>query len=405
VQQKFGEERVIEIFAENKVQISGLLATEHNAEAAFLRAQSLAVAAYRKAQSDSDVKIDELSMCTTCIWALRQKLDIGTEVWCVPYAGKITPIVSPDGLVTLMMRSGLVTAVNYSAVFVGDEFEHVLGTTNKIEHRKTGKRPRAIMKNGKVQQNEELWDALTGSWCVIDLKNGGQIVVYFNKFDLDYFRSLSPSGSSASGPWAKYGDAMSEVRALKRAAKRGPKSTELSAILLSSEDSDGVAIPEEIWKAVGARMVQEMTGESNASGNSNGEGTPPETKPGAKPANVAPVALPGDAKTLCIPGKAPQPTIFQADNEVLTKWEAKMRADFDAKKWNEQWFQRNAVQLATIRFELRDRGVAVPPHPAFDAEPQAPAAPPQEPTKGAEQQYEYDGVGTGGDRVRQPGED
>jgi len=99
-----GEAKVIEIFVDNKAQIMGLLATESNAEGGFLRAQSLAVAAYRKAQADSDVKIDELSMCTCCIWALRQKLDVGTEVWPVPYKGKITPIISPDGMITLIMR-------------------------------------------------------------------------------------------------------------------------------------------------------------------------------------------------------------------------------------------------------------------------------------------------------------
>jgi recombinational DNA repair protein RecT len=397
-QEKVGEARVIEIFADNKVQIMGLLATDGNAEAGFLRAQALAVAAYRKAQADSEHKIDEQSMVATCVWSLRQNLDIGTEVWPVPYKGKITPIIAPDGMMKLIYNTGMVTAVNFSAVFKGDEFEHVLGTVNKIEHRKTGPRPRAVMRNGRVEQNTDLWNALTGAWCVIDLKGGGQVSVYFNKSELEYFRSLSPFGESASSPWAKYGDAMAEVRAMKRAAKRCPKNHQLSQILLSSEDSDGVEIPEDVWKAVGAKMLNEMTGETGApAGNA-------ESSPETQHSKRQIVFKPGDAKKLCIPGKAPQPTIYESNDEVLQNWEAKMRADFDAKKWNEQWFERNATQLATIRFELRDRGVAVPAHPAFD-EPQAPAVqePPQ--TPGVEQVQEQD-PGYGEQKhMRQPGED
>ncbi len=389
-----GEARVIEIFAENKPQIMGLLATENNPEAAFIRAQSLTVAAYRKAQADSDKhKIDEQSMCACCIWALRQKLDVGTEVWPVPYAGKVTPIISPDGMITLIMRSGLVTAVNYSAVYAGDEIEHVLGTTNEIKHRKTGKRPKANMYQGRVQENKELWAALIGSWCVIDLKSGGKIVVYFNKDDLEYFRSLSPFGESSGSPWAKYGDSMSEIRALKRAAKRAPKSTETSAILLSSEDSDGVEIPDEIMRAVGARMLGEMTGEVGP-----GDPTPahgdaaPQTQGSKRPA-----PQPGDPQKIFLPGQGQQPSIWNAEDDALVKAEVYCRGMFEAGKWPENYFAKNATQLATIRQEIRDRNampdrahlspLPLPPQAWFDAGlTQAPV--PQQVQQGQDLSYE-----------------
>jgi len=365
--EKSGEERVVEIFAENKPQIVGLLATDGNAEAGFLRAQALAVAAYRKAQADSDVKIDEMSMCATCIWALRQKLDVGTEVWPVPYAGKITPIISPDGMLTLLYRSGLVVDVNFSAVFHGDEFEYVLGTTNEIKHRKMGVRPMARMDRGKVQKNDDLWNALTGVWCVIKLKSGGQVCVVFNRSEIEYFRSLSPFGASASSPWAKFGDAMAEVRAMKRAAKRGPKSTELSAILLSSEDSDGVEIPDEIMKAVGARMLNEMTGDPGAGSNGgaapgNAEQPPPETQHSKRQPPKA-----GDPQRSYMPGTPPQSLIANADNDALIAADKRGRGALDNNKWSEQYFDKNAIQLATIRAEMRARNIAVPPHPFLDA--------------------------------------
>ena len=367
--EKTGEERVIEIFADNKLQITGLLATEGNAEAAFLRAQALAVAAYRKAQADSKVHIDEMSMCATCIWSLRQKLDVGTEVWPVPYNGKITPIISPDGMLTLLYRSGLVVDVNFSAVFDGDEFDYVLGTTNEIKHRKTGKRPRARMDRGRVQRNDDLWNALTGVWCVIKLKSGGQVCVAFNKSEIEYFRSLSPFGSSDDSPWAKYGDAMAEVRAMKRAAKRGPKSTELSAILLSSEDSDGLEIPEEIWQAVNARRVAEIMGEQPQGATSQAGATtassaepPPNTQHSGKAA-----PRPGDPKTVFLPGTPPQPSIWDAPENLLIEAEARSRAQFDAGKWNDKYWDKNAIQLATMRQELRERNLPVTPHAFFDA--------------------------------------
>ncbi len=367
--EKTGEERVIEIFADNKLQITGLLATEGNAEAGFLRAQALAVAGYRKLQADSDVKIDEMSMCATCIWALRQKLDVGTEVWAVPYKGKVTPIISPDGMLTLLYRSGLVVDVNFSAVFDGDEFDYVLGTTNEIKHRKTGKRPRARMDRGRVQRNDDLWNALTSVWCVIKLKSGGQVCVAFNKSEIEYFRSLSPFGSSDDSPWAKYGDAMAEVRAMKRAAKRGPKSTELSAILLSSEDSDGVEIPDDIMKAVGARMLADMTGEQPQGATSqagttttNSAEPPPNTQHSGKPA-----PRPGDPKAIFLPGTPPQPSIWDAPENLLIEAEARSRAQFDAGKWNDKYWDKNAIQLATMRNELRERSLPVPPHAFFDA--------------------------------------
>ena len=49
-----------------------------------------------------------------------------------------------------------------------------------------------------------------------------------------------------------------------------------------------------------------------------------------------------------------------------------MRAEFDARKWPDQWFEKNAIQLATVRNELRERAketgreLPVPFHPAFD---------------------------------------
>ena len=47
--------------------------------------------------------------------------------------------------------------------------------------------------------------------------------------------------------------------------------------------------------------------------------------------------------------------------------EAKSRAQFDAGKWNDKYWDKNAIQLATMRQELRERNLPVTPHAFFDA--------------------------------------
>ena len=74
------------------------------------------------------------------------------------------------------------------------------------------------------------------------------------------FRSLSPTGESQYGGWAKFPAAFGRKAALKQAAKFVPKESEVS-VILTADDTDRIPIPDEIMKAVGARMFADMTGE------------------------------------------------------------------------------------------------------------------------------------------------
>jgi recombinational DNA repair protein RecT len=417
-QEKFGEARVLEILQERKHEILALFANDPRPEAMFDRACGLAAGAYKKAQDDenesasrqnkSPRRIDEVSAVACCIWSMQRKLDPGIDVYFVPYGGKLTPIMSPDGVIKLLFRTGMVKAVNAKYVFNGSPnpkegeelFDYMLGSTQWVKHKKNNVRPRSAKDNrGQVAENVHEWQLLSHAYAIIDLKDGGQIIEVLDKADIAYFRSLSPTGDSAFGGWGKFPAAFGRKAALKQAAKFAPKDSEVSIILTADDTDRGIEIPDEVWKAVGSKMLNEMTGETGVpAGNV-------ESSPETQHSKRQIVYTPGDAKKLCIPGKAPQPTIFQADNQVLLDWEAKMRGDFDAKKWNEQWFERNATQLATIRFELRDRGVAVPPHSAFDAEQQVQQATQQPPQREVEQVQEQDPGYGGQERIRQPGED
>lgn len=386
--EKFGEERVREILQDRKQEILALFANDPRPEAMYDRATGLACGAYKKAQDDendsanrqrkSPRRIDEVSAVACCIWSMQRKLDPGIDVYFVPYGGKLTPIISPEGVIKLLFRTGLVRAINARYVFHGEEFDYELGSKQWVKHKKNNVRPLAAKVDYQVAENRAEWNLLAYAYAIIDLKDGGQIIEVLDKADISYFRSLSPTGESQYGGWAKFPAAFGRKAALKQAAKFAPKDSEVSVILTSDDTERGIEIPDEIMKAVGARILNEMTGESAAPSGDTSE-PPPNTQHSKKPS-----PQPGDPKKLAMPGTPPQPSIAEATDDALIASDKRGRAAFDANKWPEQYFDKNAIQLATIRAQMRERGLVVPPHPFFDAGLPSPAAePPQE------QVYDY----------------
>jgi phage RecT family recombinase len=376
-----GEDRVREILAEHKAEIVGLL-KEEKPEAAYERALSLSVAAYRKVQRDAEESaaaqnkpaphINEESAVQVCLFALQRKLDPGTDVYLVPYGGKVSPILSPKGVIKLMMRSGYVTAIQPpEAVFRGDEFDYMLGTERWIKHKKTGVRPEAAKDHrGQVAANPAAWDAIEHVYVVIHLRGGEKVIEVLNKSEIAYHRSMSPSASSNYGGWAKFPEQFAEKTVLKQASKWVPQESEVS-ILLASDDSDrGIEIPDEIMRAVGARVLADMVQEAPQNGapapRDSDKGTPP-AKNGA-PAKAEPLA--GDPTKVKMPGKQPTPPIADADPADLAKWEGILRRDFDEggmdKPDKARFKEGNIKCLATIRARMRSLDMVVTPHDVLD---------------------------------------
>lgn len=380
--EKFGEARVTEILTDKKSEILALFANDPRPDAMYERACALAVGAYRNIQDTANEsaarqrkappRIDEASAVACCLWAMQRKLDPGTDVYLVPYGGKVTPIISPDGVIKLLFRTGLVKAVNARYVFHGEEFDYELGSKQWVKHKKNNVRPMATKSQGQVAENAAEWNALAYAYAIIDLKDGGQTIEVLDKADIAYFRSLSPTGDSQYGGWAKFPAAFGRKAALKQGAKFVPKDSEVSIILTSEDSERGIEIPDEIMKAVGARMLNEMTGDGGTTFTST-EPTP-ETQHSKKPA-----PQPGDPKQIMMPGTPPQPSIWDAPNELLTAMEARCRAAFEENKWPDKYFEKNAVQLATMRQELRERNLPVPPHAFFDRGVTLPAAAQEQP--------------------------
>jgi len=235
----------------------------------YERACALSIGAYRKIQKDADdlaasqnkqpQRINEESTVANCLAAMQRKLDPGTDVYFVPFSGKVTSILSPEGVIKLLFRTGLVKSVNARYVFHGEEFDYELGSKQWVKHKKNNVRPPAVKSRGQVAENVPEWNALAYAYAIIDLKDGGQTIEVLDKADIAYFRSLSPTGESQYGGWAKFPAAFGRKAALKQAAKFVPKESEVSVILTADDTDRGLEIPEEIWQAVNARRVAEIT--------------------------------------------------------------------------------------------------------------------------------------------------
>jgi recombinational DNA repair protein RecT len=388
--EKTGEERVGEILEQHKEEITALFATDPNPAAAYMRARALAVSAYRKIQRDADdsaaaqnkqpQRINEESAVAVCLFAMQRKLDPGTDVYLVPYGGKVTPILSPQGVIKLIMRSGYAKAVNAHPVFDGEMFDYMLGSEQWIKHKKNNARPVAMKDGrGQVAANPAAWEALTHAYCVIDLKDGGQVLEVHDKGDIAYYRSLSPTATSNYSGWAKFPAEFARKAVLKQAAKFVPQESEVSILLASDDSERGIEIPDEFMRAVGARVVNEMLdgngsgapaerkSDPGASANGNGNGNGNGAANGQANGN-APRA--GDPKKVFLPGKKGEvPTVADAEDGALSSMEERMRKSFDSGEWDKperaQYKDLNMTQLATIRAEMKRRGLFHPDHAVF----------------------------------------
>lgn len=261
---KQGEELIKQLLAERKREIMALFAKDENPEASYVRAVGLCVGAYRKVQADSRDRIDEYSVIATGLWAIQRKLDPGTDVYFVPYKGKVTPIVSPQGVIKLAFRSGFVLSVEARAVFEGEQFEYALGSECWIRHKKANARPRSA---------REAWEKLTHVYCVVHLKGGGRPQEVLDRADIEYHRSLSPTGTYDSSMWGKFPAEAARKTVLKQALKFVPQESEISEILANDDTEKGIEIPDEIWDAVQRRQGA-AAGKAEVAPAGNGEGRP-----------------------------------------------------------------------------------------------------------------------------------
>jgi phage RecT family recombinase len=338
-----GPDRVREILEERREEIRAMFARDGDPDASFTRAVSLAVDTYKQLADSSSQTIDEHSAAKAALWAFQRKLDPGTEVYFVPYAGKVTPIVSPQGLINLAFRSGHVLSCQARWVFAQEvkdgNFDHELGSTEWIKHKKgSNARPRA---------KKESWNELAFTYAIVHLKGGGQVIEVHDRADIEYYRSLSKSGDR--GLWADWPAEAARKAVLKQALGRVPKQTEISEIL-AADTANEVALAEgrEFWDNVAKRVEAE------------GGQMPPDDAPPPRKIEA------GDPKVERMPWKN-APTISEATSAKLTECEGLIRADLDAGVFDgdgakAKHHDHYVMTLLTIREEMRARGLAYPAH-------------------------------------------
>ena len=174
----------------------------------------LATVAVSKSPGLLEVSKEKLWLAIQTIASLA--LDIGSMgAYLLPYKGDAQVIISPQGLVELMLRSGLVRDVQARVVYAHDTFDINYGVTQSVTHK-----PTTIGDKGEP----------IGAYAVITLASGGIVIEYMTRSEIEDIRGRSPSWTSSrgpSGPWKTDPMEMWRKTVLKRAAKYAPKSAEV----------------------------------------------------------------------------------------------------------------------------------------------------------------------------------
>lgn len=382
-----GEPLIRQLFEDRRTEIEGMFARDDNPKASYDRAVGLALSTYKVAQAGSgDMPIQEASVVMAALYAFQRKLDPGTDVYFVPFKGKVTAITSPTGLINVACRSGLIGSIDARPVFKGEvtagNFDHELGSTRWVKHKKGAcARPMGADAN---------WRELAFAYAIVDIKGATQPVIeVLDRGDIEYYRSLSPSANSANGLWGKFPAEAARKAALKQALGRVPKQSEVSEILAyeAAAESEADAAVSRIAEVADLTVLPpEEAPEATRAQAPQARPTPQaQARPPAAPAaRPGPDPFAGNPDEVDMPGKAPQPKISAGDAAKIAQWEGRMRTDLDNGVMDTPEKARfkagNVRQLATLRLEMRRREMAVEPHAYLDGTP-APAA--REPDPGA----------------------
>lgn len=205
-------------------------------EAAYARAVTMAKDQARKMKPDTDPQ----SIVECAISAMKLDLEPGADCYFVPFKGKATFITGPQGLIKLMFRSGFVKSVTARYVLRSDEFDYTLGTAEHITHRRGSQRP---------VRPSEIWRDLVAAYAIVETTTGGRSIEVLERGDIEYFRSLSPSGNSDVGLWGKFPGEAARKAVLKQVAKLVPHSAQLSIAIHADADDRSYEVPDEMIAA------------------------------------------------------------------------------------------------------------------------------------------------------------
>lgn len=231
-------EHVKRILLDRRKELAKLF--PRDGEGAVYRAIVLAMDQARRMPANTIAE----TIAECAIAAMKLDLDSAEDCYFVPYKGKAKLIIGPQGLIKLGYRSGFVKSAVARFVLSGDEFDYRLGSDEHIHHRRASTRP---------LDAESIWNALVAAYYVIETTTGGKILDVLERGDIEYYKSLSPSGNDKTGLWGKFPAEAARKSALKQGFRFVPHSAQLSIALREDPETEGIEIPADIWAALRAK--------------------------------------------------------------------------------------------------------------------------------------------------------
>lgn len=142
------------------------------------------------------------------------------EAYLIPYGKECQMQLGYLGIIKLAEKSAMIKAIWAEAVYEGDEFEEIKGTSPSIYH-----------KSGPNSGDPK---KVTHSYAVVEKMSGSKQHVVLNKVRIERLRMKSPMQKSGiNGAWATDYDEMAKAKALKQVLKTIPLEDEYrSAIFL-----------------------------------------------------------------------------------------------------------------------------------------------------------------------------
>lgn len=236
------EAQIRAIFTEKKMLLVRLFPKD--GETMVARAVSSALAAARKPNEKTGrpalMDISAELIAERCVAAHHMGLDPTSECYLVPYGATLQLIIGPRGLVKLMMNSGFVRKIEARAVREGDTFDYDLGDDGFIRHK-------------KGPNNRD--SPVTHAYAFIETTTGGKIREVCTVDDIEFYRSKS---KQANGPmWTENYEGACRKTMIHRIAEFVPLAPVMAAALRQNE-AGGIEIPEEVMKAVRAKLTAEV---------------------------------------------------------------------------------------------------------------------------------------------------
>lgn len=191
----------------------------------------------------------------------------GNEAALVPFKGKATLVPMVAGLLRLAREALPGLSIWSAVVYEGDEFDFVLGSEPRIEHRPAKDATRtndgivavyacARPPGSKDVETDVLW-----------------------RDEIDYFMESSAAGRRGEGPWRTHYSEMARKTVLKRLLKRLPRRGALGNALAAEDEIDVEPVQTAADAVIDVEPVEPSAAEQEAAAKATSSPKPQPSKP------------------------------------------------------------------------------------------------------------------------------